>query len=45
MMEFLIIAVVVLWSIFAIKNSRKHGCCGDCAKCAARCKGKDENKL
>lgn len=42
MMEFFIIAIVVLWSIFAIKNSRKHGCCGNCGKCKGKCKCEDK---
>ncbi len=42
MMEIIIVALVVLWSIFAIKNSRRHGCGGDCARCAAKCKDKEK---
>ncbi len=42
MMEIIIVALVVLWSIFAIKNSRRHSCCGHCAQCAVKCRDKEK---
>lgn len=41
MMEIVIVAVIVLWTVFAIKSSRRHKCCGDCEKCMRECKKAD----
>lgn len=38
-MEFLIIAVLAVWAIFALRSIKKHGadCGGDCANCGKKC--------
>lgn len=41
-MEYIIIAVLVLWLVLALRSMRKKGagCCGDCESCAGSCKKK-----
>ena len=39
-MEIVIIIGLAVWLILALRSIKKNGagCCGDCAKCAEKCK-------
>lgn len=42
-MEIVIIALLLVWLVLALRHTKKHGCCGDCAKCRKECNNGNKN--